>query len=64
MMMRTRHILLKCPTYRVLRNKYISRYWINLNNVSVKDLIANENSDIVRGVAIFIFYALEARSRH
>ena len=58
------HILVVCPVYRELRNKYIMRFWITLNNVSLRDLVGNENQEIVRGVATFIYYALELRDRH
>ena len=58
-----KHILVVCPTYRELRVKYISKFWITLNNVTLKDLLENSNQDIVRGVAIFVYYALELRDR-
>ena len=58
------HVLLNCPTYRNLRNKYIGKFWITLNNITLKDLLANDNPEIVRGIAFFIFYALELRSKH
>ena len=57
------HFLVKCAMYRELRAKYILKYWINLNNVSVKDLVSNGNLDIVRNTAVFIFYALQLRGR-
>ena len=57
------HILVVCPTYRELREKYITKYWVTLNNVTLKDLVENENQDIVRGVATFVYYALGIRDR-
>ena len=58
------HFLVKCAMYRELRTKYISKYWITLNNVSVGDLVNNNNLEIVRGTAAFIYYALQLRGRH
>ena len=58
-----KHVLLICPTYKDLREKYISKYWVTLNNVTVKDLLGSVNQDMVREVAIFIYYALELRDR-
>ena len=58
------HFLIKCPAYEEIRNKYLNKFWITLNNISVKDLVANENPDIVRNTAVYIFYALQHRERH
>ena len=58
------HFLIKCSMYRELRNKYIAKYWITLNNVSVGDLVNNNNPEIVRGTAAYIYYALQLRGRH
>ena len=46
---------IKCPAYKEIRNKYLNKFWITLNNVSVKDLVANDNPDIVRNTAVYIF---------
>ena len=58
------HFLLKCPTYKDLRVKYLLKFWITLNSVSVKDLVSNDNPEIVKNTATFIFYALQLRERH
>ena len=55
------HLLLKCTTYTNLRNKYIMRYWITQNNITIKDLLQNTEIEITRGVAAFIYYALKLR---
>ena len=57
------HFLLNCPSYNNLRAKYISKYWITLNNVSLYDLLQNPNEDITKGVAMFSFYALKFREQ-
>ena len=54
------HFLLQCPQYEELRNKYIKRYWITLNNVQVKDLINNEEQ-ITKMTATYTFYAAKLR---
>ena len=53
------HFLLSCPQYEALRNKYIGRYWITLNNVQVKDLFDNE--EITKMTATYTFYAAKLR---
>ena len=58
------HFLLKCPAYVDIRNKYLAHNWITLNNLSVKDLVANENSNIVRSTAVFIHHAMVHRDNH
>ena len=57
------HFLIECPAYREFRNKYLMRYWISLNNVTLKDLVSNVNGDIVRSVATYIFYAMRWREQ-
>ena len=57
------HFLLLCPAYKQLRDKYIARHWITLNNITLKDLLANENVNITRGVAAYIYYAMLQRDR-
>ena len=55
------HILLQCPTYKGLRDKYLMRNWITLHNVSVKDLLGNQHQEIQQSVALFLFHALRLR---
>ena len=57
------HFLLYCPAYNNIRLKYITKYWITLNNATLKDLVANDNEDIVRSVATYIYYALVFRDK-
>ena len=42
------HFLIHCPAYTDLRQKYIMRYWVTLNGVTVKDLVNNVNPDVVK----------------
>ena len=55
------HILLKCPTYNDLRDKYLLRRWITLKNVEVKDLLGNQHQEVQHCVALFIYHALRRR---
>ena len=55
------HFLLDCPNYNQLRFKYISKYWITLNNVSLHDLINNTNKEITKTTAQYIYHALRMR---
>ena len=55
------HFILNCTAYNNLRDKYITRHWITLANVSLSDLLHNPNEDIIKGVAMFSFYALKLR---
>ena len=57
------HFLVRCPTYTVIRQKYISKFWITLNGVTLKDLVNNVNIDITRNVATYIYYAMMERNR-
>ena len=57
------HILLVCPAYNQLRVKYISKYWITLNNITLGDLLANTNENIMGGVAAFMYHALVQRDK-
>ena len=56
------HFLTKCPTYQELRQKYIMGFWITLNGLTVKDLVNNDNLEITKNVAIYIYYALMLRN--
>ena len=47
--------------YRNLRYKYISRHWISLNNIEWKELVANDNLEIVKDTALYIQKALKIR---
>ena len=51
------HFLLVCPLYTELRIKYLQRCWITLNNLTLQDLIANENEWVTRCTAMFIYHA-------
>ena len=55
------HFLLKCPTYKQLRDRHIGKYWITLNGLTLKDLVQNSNKDIRRGIAIYTLQALKVR---
>ena len=55
------HFLLECHMYRNLRYKYISRHWISLNNIEWKELVANDNLEIVKDTALYIQKALKIR---
>ena len=55
------HILLKCPTYEYLRSKYLGKFWITLNNITLPDLLGNQHQEIQKSVAFFAYYALKKR---
>lgn len=55
------HLLLKCPAYKELRTKYLERYWITLNNTTVRDLLGSKHQEIQQTTALYIFYALKRR---
>ena len=54
------HFLLFCHKYKELRDKYIRKHF-KTNNVQLSALIQNDNTEITRSVAMFIFYALKNR---
>ena len=58
------HFLIKCPMYKNLRSKYIESKWITLNNVTLKDLIQNEDDKITKGVAAYCHYASKLREEN
>ena len=55
------HFLLTCPYLTHLRAKYLLRSWITLCNVSVQELVANNNPMVIRNTALFIFHATKYR---
>ena len=55
------HLLLKCPTYNGIRNKYLERRWITLNNIKVEELLGSQHQEIQQSAASFLFYALQLR---
>ena len=57
------HFLIYCPAYTDLRSKYLMKYWITLNGLSLKDLVNSSNPEITRNTAVFIDYAFLARNR-
>lgn len=55
------HFLVKCPVYDELRKKYLNLFIHNPDRVSLCFLLQNENADITRNVAMYIYYALKKR---
>ena len=55
------HFLLHCPTYGFIRQKYLLRCWITLNNVTTIDLLANDSVSVTRCTSMFIFHANKLR---
>ena len=55
------HFLLHCPNYENIRSKYLERCWITLNNLSLKDIIANDSETVTKYSAMYIHYALRHR---
>ena len=57
------HFLLICPKYTELRKRYIDKNWITTVNLTISDLLNNQHEEIVKGTAMFLFYALRRRER-
>lgn len=57
------HFLIHCETYSQIRNKYIFRHrQFNSNHpLQLKCLLENENTTILRDVAMYIYYAFKKR---
>jgi exonuclease III len=56
------HFLLECQRYADLRLRFISRYYLNAREPVLLFLLNNENADITRSVAMYIYYALKRRA--
>ena len=52
------HFLIGCPAYDNLRIKYLLRTWITLENLTVKDLIANNSERVTKYTATYIHYGM------
>jgi hypothetical protein len=56
------HFLLHCPVYQDLRVKYILKYYTdNVHVPPLTFLLQNENTFVIRAVAMFIYYAMKKR---
>ena len=55
------HVLLYCPSYAGIREKYINKHWKNTNRLQLADLIDSEEEEINKDIASFLFYALKRR---
>ena len=55
------HFLLMCPKYKSLRGKYIDKHYKDSSPVQLKTLLQNDNTAIMRDVAMFIHYSLRVR---
>ena len=52
------HFLLECPTLHPYRIKFMLRCWITLENLTIRDLLANEHPSVTKCSALYIYYAL------
>jgi hypothetical protein len=57
------HFLLYCDKYNELRDKYISKHCTNAFMPMLPFLLQNDNKEITRSVAMYIFYALKTREQ-
>ena len=55
------HFLLQCPIFQEFRVKYLLQCWITLENLTVNDLIANDNTTVIKCSALYIYQALRHR---
>ena len=59
------HFILICPLYSNLRELYIPTYYCNIPTIQkFENLMSSENVDVVRKLAMYIYYALKDRSRY
>jgi hypothetical protein len=57
------HFLLYCDKYNELRDKYIWKHCTNVFMPMLPFLLQNDNMEITRSVAMYIFYALKTREQ-
>ena len=55
------HFLFDCPIYHDIREKYLKKCWITLKNLTVKDVIANESTFVLKQSSMYIYHALKFR---
>ena len=55
------HLILFCPSYNHLRDKYITKHWPNLNNVTLDELLNCPHQNKLQDLAMFLCYALRRR---
>ena len=55
------HILLRCPSYDYLRQKYILKHWPNTNLLTLKDLLAEQDSNKIRDIAMCTYYIMKRK---
>ena len=58
-----RHFLLKCSKYNTLREKYISKYYKSGSETPMALLLQNDNMNVTRSVAMYLFYAFKTREK-
>ena len=56
------HFLTVCKIYDGLRIKYLNKHFQNLTRVNLSQILANANEEIIKSVAMFVFYGLKWRS--
>ena len=57
------HFILFCPTYTQLRDKYITKHWPHVNNLTLKDLLSCQEQENIQDLAMFLLYALRRREQ-
>ena len=59
------HFVMTCPVYSEVRMKYIPNvYLTNANEESFYSLMSSSDRQIIRNIAMYIFYAFKERDRH
>ena len=56
------HFLLECPMFTELRQKYLLRCWVSLNNVTVADLLTNESVFVTKCCSMYTYHALKYKA--
>ena len=59
------HFVIICPLYAEIRSKYIPFYFIQNPNVhKYAELFSNSSTDVVRQLAMFLYYAFKERDNY
>ena len=58
------HFMLECPLYTDIRHKYLPNVNNNLPLNAFYILMASDNVNIIRNIAMYIYYALKDREAY
>ena len=55
------HLLLRCPSYSYLRQKYIHKHWPSTDNLKLSVLLNTQENNELKDLSMYIYYCMKRR---